>query len=139
MNYDAIYSKAKKVRTIMEQYCINAPYTEGFPPFPKGWCTIATDVLGAYLQKSDPKGNYIYVTGMVGEQSHAWLEYNGYIIDITADQFKNMTNQPIIVEKSNQSLFHQNFEIEEMHPLYTQDIYKYQPESYLLSKINSNI
>lgn len=38
----------------------------------------------------------MYVWGMLGEQSHAWLEYDGLIIDITADQFDEVS-EPIIV------------------------------------------
>ena len=63
--------------------------------------SLKTDILGAYLKKLDPEGAYEIVIAEIDERSHAWLEHNGYIIDITADQFKELTNQPVIVEKTN--------------------------------------
>lgn len=138
MNYDAICLNSKKVRNIIEQNWSNSPCIDGMFPFPIGWCRTATDILGAYFKELDPKGNYEIVVGMLGLHSHAWLEHNGYIIDITADQFKELTNQPVIVEKAEYSLPHKKFEVEEITPVDIEHIYSYQPESYLLSKLIEN-
>lgn len=138
MNYNDICLNAEKVRNVIELNWSNAPCVNGFCPFPKGWCEIATDIVGAHLKRLDPDGNYEKVSGIVGEYTHSWLEYNGYIIDITADQFKEFTNQPVIVEKVGDSLTHKRFTIEERMSLYTKDIYLYQPESYLLMKLLDN-
>jgi hypothetical protein len=50
-----------------------------------------------------------YVCKSKNGQSHAWLEYKGYIIDITADQFPEMKNHPIIIIKKVESEFHKQF------------------------------
>lgn len=41
---------------------------------------------------------------------HGWLEYRGYIIDITADQFPEIT-EPVLIIKKEASEFHKQFEI----------------------------
>lgn len=62
-------------------------------PFPSGWCGDAAPLLSQYLTDSG-LGDFDYVCGETQEvdpaespQSHAWLEQDGFIIDITADQF----------------------------------------------------
>ena len=54
---------------------------------------------------------FFYVSGMSGEMSHAWIEYYDYVIDITADQFQEVTEEVLIVQRSDSSL-HTRFEIE---------------------------
>ena len=56
-----------------------------FSNFPRGCCGDAAELLSKYLIDNNIKTHY--VSGMRSGQSHAWLEYDGYIIDITADQF----------------------------------------------------
>ena len=138
MNYIDICLNATKVRKVVEQNWSTAPCIDGFEPFPSGWCRLVTDILGAYLKKLDPEGAYEIVIAEIDERSHAWLEHNGYIIDITADQFKELTNQPVIVEKTEESMIHKRFGVEEKKPLYIEGIHSYQPESYLLSKLQEN-
>lgn len=80
--------------------------------FPSGCCGDATDLLGLYLLQHKGLGSE-YVCGVgLGEnsnQSHAWLHCNGYIIDITADQFNEDGYElpSVIIEK--QSSFHELF------------------------------
>ena len=52
----------------------------------------------------------VYVNGYCDKyNSHGWLEYKGYIIDITAEQFPEMKNDPIIIIKKGKSVFHKQF------------------------------
>ncbi|MFN8742869.1 MAG: hypothetical protein ACK5YR_23310 [Pirellula sp.] len=57
-----------------------------FDRFPIGCCGDASDLMAHHLCQLgyDPPQ---YVLGDSGSQSHAWLETNGFIVDITADQF----------------------------------------------------
>lgn len=47
-----------------------------------------------------------YVWGENGDISHGWLEINGYVIDITGDQFGEIS--PIYISKDKS--FHNSFE-----------------------------
>jgi len=64
-----------------------------FRGFPRGACGPASEVLGRIL--SDEFGlEGFYVCGrdhhrLKREQSHAWVEIDGFIVDITHDQFRD--------------------------------------------------
>ncbi|EHH1260720.1 hypothetical protein J7H92_004562 [Vibrio parahaemolyticus] len=81
--------------------------------FPAGCCGDTTDLLGLYLLKYHGVESY-YVCGHgLGDnsnQTHAWLVCQGYIIDITADQFNDDGYElpSIIIDK--QSPFHELFD-----------------------------
>ncbi|EHC04304.1 hypothetical protein Sbal625DRAFT_3893 [Shewanella baltica OS625] len=81
--------------------------------FPTGCCGDASDLLGLYLLKYHRLDSE-YVCGRgLGDNSnltHAWLVCQGYIIDITADQFNcDGYEQPaVIIDK--QSQFHELFD-----------------------------
>lgn len=62
--------------------------------FPKGTCGVTCYLLCTYLAEKGYK-DFSYVCGMDGEQSHAWLEKDGIIVDITGDQF--LGGQPVYV------------------------------------------
>lgn len=69
-----------------------------FDRFPAGCCGNTSLMLGAYLY------HYYnidceYVCGVHKTQSHAWLEVDNIIIDITSDQFKS--GVPVFVGKKN--------------------------------------
>lgn len=57
-----------------------------FGNFPHGACGDTSYVLGAYLSECG-FGEFDYVCGEKDNASHAWLESDGIIVDITADQF----------------------------------------------------
>jgi hypothetical protein len=82
----------------------------GSTEFPTGCCGNASqDYLLPWLENAGFR-NVVYVNGMHPKyQSHGWLEYNGYIIDITADQFKEENLGPVIIIRKEASLFHQQF------------------------------
>lgn len=67
--------------------------------FPSGACGDAALLLAKHLQLAGI-WPLIYVCGEMAmgrrNQSHAWLEYGDLIIDITADQFEDISD-PVIV------------------------------------------
>lgn len=72
-----------------------------FAGFPKGACGDAAMTLGAYLTRCG-LGEFDYVLGTRIEHasdessSHAWIEQDGLVVDITADQYPEVT-WPVIV------------------------------------------
>jgi hypothetical protein len=70
-----------------------------FHKFPAGTCGDASDMLGRFLNERG-EGQFEYVAGQQGGQTHAWLEAHGLIVDITADQFPDIFN-PAIVTTDN--------------------------------------
>ena len=54
--------------------------------FPRGCCGIISEHMGDYLNTVGI-GKFFYVCGMKDGASHAWLEVDGLIVDITVDQF----------------------------------------------------
>lgn len=50
--------------------------------FPVRCCGVISELLGQYLNASGAHAEYVCGSG------HAWLECEGFVIDITSDQFK---------------------------------------------------
>jgi hypothetical protein len=86
----------KRIREIIEVTPQNKR-TSWMMKFPAGACGDCSLIVGTYLIKNGFE-NVEYVVGVDGDQSHAWLECDGFIVDITADQFGNGIN-PVIVTK----------------------------------------
>ena len=63
----------------------------GFESFPRGTCGAVSELMGRIvLERTGLEG--IYVCGeahphLREQQSHAWLEVGGFIVDLTHDQF----------------------------------------------------
>ena len=100
---------ATRFRMAIEQ-CDPKQLTEGMEKFPTGSCGDAVLLLGTYLS-AQGLGSFVYVAAWRrqrdgGKQSHAWLESDGIIIDITADQFSDVSEKIIVTRKS---LWHQTF------------------------------
>lgn len=78
-----------------------------FREFPNGCCADASLILAKFLEQ---KGFGIckYVRGQKGIPTHAWLENEGFIIDITADQFDEI-DEMVIVSKNSE--FHLEYDI----------------------------
>lgn len=71
------------------------PGSLDFKQFPKGCCGNASEMLARYLYKLGYEVEYIGAVrkrsdGKSGTESHGWLECEGIMIDITADQFPGM-------------------------------------------------
>lgn len=54
--------------------------------FPRGCCGITSELLGDYLNTLE-MGEFQYVSSARDGASHAWLEVDGLVVDITSDQF----------------------------------------------------
>ncbi|MBK5417719.1 hypothetical protein JFV26_27255 [Pseudomonas sp. TH31] len=54
--------------------------------FPSGCCGIISELMGDHLNSLEI-GEFYYVSSMLDGASHAWLEVDGLVVDITADQF----------------------------------------------------
>jgi hypothetical protein len=81
--------------------------------FPSGCCGFVSEM---FLMPRLLNAGFIstkYVGGRKNEkgESHAWLEYKDYIIDITADQFPEIT-EPVLIIKKEASEFHKQFELD---------------------------
>ncbi|WP_426502926.1 hypothetical protein ACPPVO_35540 [Dactylosporangium sp. McL0621] len=65
--------------------------------FPKGSCGDTCELLGQFLADKG-LGDWQYRSGQRDEpfHTHAWLEQNGLILDITADQFPDI-NEPVVL------------------------------------------
>lgn len=104
---------------------VNLPIT--LRDFPKGACGDASLLLAKYLEQFG-FSPLTYVWGWRttsferGRQSHAWLEQDGLIIDITADQFSNA--EPVLVTTDRS--WHEQFEVEQKSPA---DYEQYEEES----------
>jgi len=101
MNQDAykqIFYQCEKFRSAIE---VNKEKLgiEWFSRFPRGCCGDTSLILAKYLDEKR-FGVAYYVPGMLGPQSHGWLELDGWIIDITADQFDSIEDKILVVQKS---------------------------------------
>lgn len=67
---------------------------ESIKNFPVGCCGVASELFGHYLNTQYGL-QAEYVWGELDRSSHAWLELDGLVIDITADQFTG--RDPIFV------------------------------------------
>jgi hypothetical protein len=84
--------------------------------FPHGACGHCAELLAHYLQQrfgitADYVCKEFYDSGDAHETSHAWLEWNGLIIDISGDQF----GWPAVIV-TRQSGLHARGEDELRHP-----------------------
>ncbi len=76
--------------------------------FPNGACLDASLLLGQYLKRTGV-GNPTYVRGTKDRWTHAWLEMDGVIIDITADQLGD--SSPAVMVTTDVT-WHSQFEVE---------------------------
>jgi hypothetical protein len=79
-----------------------------FHEFPRGSCGDATLILAKYLKDNGQEG-FVYVCGVRDGHSHAWLQRDGLIVDITGDQFPDNEKRVCVVRGS---VWHAQFEID---------------------------
>jgi hypothetical protein len=82
-----------------------------FEQFPRGSCGDAAYLLAKYLEQHEC-GQFYYVRGRRGDKSHAWLEREELIVDITADQFEDQ-DRVVIVTKDHS--WHSQFDDRRRH------------------------
>jgi hypothetical protein len=71
-----------------------------FGSFPSGCCGAVSELLAVFLQVRG-HGAFTYVCGLwfdsdFGSSTHAWLEQEGCIVDITQDQFDGRGSQAFV-------------------------------------------
>jgi len=104
MSEDIIEEEVIKARKIFEQYSVNISKAY-FGSFPNRTCGDVCEILARWLSHKGVD-NLTVACGEREGQSHAWLEVNDLIIDITSDQFEDGVG-PIFV--STDSTFHDSF------------------------------
>lgn len=96
---------AIQFRSIFEaEHCnIELPFFEGFPD---NCCEGASSFLAFYLMDKFPKKDIYVIHGKSsdGYENHYWVEIDGLIYDLTADQFDEVT-EPIYGAKSHPMSF----------------------------------
>jgi len=110
-HHDAVRVGARRFRdAIVSTDKTKLPST--FENFPVGCCGDTAPMLGHYLCDIG-LGKFDYVLGERGspgpasdEQSHAWLQQEGLVVDITADQFPEIQTEVIV---SADSQWHRTF------------------------------
>lgn len=93
--------------------CDESLFPDSMAEFPLGACGDAIHLLGTYfIDVGLGASDYVCGTRIDPERprspySHAWLEHEGIIVDITADQFIDVEDPVIVIE---QSAWHDAFE-----------------------------
>lgn len=65
--------------------------------FPKGVCGEICFLLGHYLRENGfPAAEYVNGIRCFDGQSHAWIETEGIIVDITGDQFAEIADEVVV-------------------------------------------
>lgn len=88
-SYNEIYDYVYQFRKAIDKALQEEPrgFDRGFLSFPRGMCTVTSDLLGIYLLEKGIKVNSIRSGNW--DNNHEWLitEEKGIHIDITGDQF----------------------------------------------------
>lgn len=76
----------------------------GFASFPHGTCGPVSELMGRIvLERTGHEGIYVCGDGhpaLRRQQSHAWLEVGGFIVDLTYDQFEATGPSGWVLENS---------------------------------------
>jgi hypothetical protein len=87
--------------------------------FPTGCCRDASFLLARMLDRCFGFTAIEYVWGSRGAEAdwhtHGWLEIDGWIVDVTADQFPEVS-LPVIVARPDSSQFHTSFQCQKRTP-----------------------
>ena len=100
---------ARKMREILESYSASAVEV-AFEAFPIGACGATSELLARYLREFVQvdalyASGGLYASGEHGRASHAWVVADGWIVDITADQF----GQPPVIVTQDEA-WHRDWE-----------------------------
>jgi len=75
--------------------------------FPKDVCGAVCFLLGHYLRANGfPGAEYVNGIRHVDGRSHAWIETDGIIVDITGDQFAEVADEVIV---TSDNTWHRQF------------------------------
>jgi hypothetical protein len=117
MDHSAIYNEALMFRKAILA-ALNSGIDLGiqFEAFPRGACGDTCILLGAYLDEQG-LGQFNHMVGVAPKYefySHAWLEKDGLLVDITADQFSGINEEVIVSFKH--SFYDRFYESQENEP-----------------------
>ena len=115
MTEQQIREHAERFRRCLEELRPQLGFT--FKLFPYAACGDSSNLLGEWLTECEISG-LEYVCGELGERSHAWLELDRLIIDITPDQFEGSPGEVYV---SKDRSFHSQFEEQFRRPHYLDD------------------
>ena len=94
-NIEKIRKLAVQIRnTIIKIGYDEFPDSDFLLEYPRGCCGDASNLLAKFLRDNDIECEYVW--GMMGQQSHAWLECDDLIVDITADQFPEIKEKILV-------------------------------------------
>jgi hypothetical protein len=91
---------ACRFRDALETHAAESAHP-GLRNFPRDSCADAVLLLGAYLLDAglgtfEAVGGRFATPGAGESRTHAWLDRDGVIVDITADQFPDVTEKVIV-------------------------------------------
>lgn len=98
-----IYQLAEQFHDAINQIKDRLPIQ--FQSFPHGSCGDTSLLLARYLSVHG-FADITYVAGVDGCQSHVWLEWSDYIIDVTAYQFPGVQDRVMVTTDRR---FHSQF------------------------------
>lgn len=109
---------AWKFRKSLESYYRNNPevnhstnyFNIDRGKFPLDHCKAASFMFGHYLLKfcNANRDRLFYVWGVRDEETHGWIQYEQWFVDLTADQFEDEIRE-VIVANAEKSPWHQTF------------------------------
>ncbi|MBZ6072034.1 hypothetical protein [Aeromonas schubertii] len=103
---DELHRLASQLRTALNQIAWSQ-MPDGFKDFPAGTCNSISNVLAEHLYTCGVTGVELVIGSNMQLGSHAWLEISGIIVDITADQFPDISAS-VLVTTDHQ--WHSQFE-----------------------------
>lgn len=88
MNIEHLKDSVTRFRAALDE-CHAELGLVGFEWFPIGCCGVSSELLATFLWE-EGQGVFAYVSGWTInlDQSHAWLEKEDWIVDVTRDQFQ---------------------------------------------------
>lgn len=102
---DHLEQLATECRSLLEEAKPRMRHLPNFEDFPNGSCGDASLVMAWYLREHGITEFIEYVSSQK-TPSHAWLEVEGWLLDITADQ-RAWGNLPVWIMPAAQSPFHE--------------------------------
>ncbi|MFK7693310.1 transglutaminase domain-containing protein [Paenibacillus sp. HJGM_3] len=101
MTEDKIREHALAFRKTIQLMPLNEfPNSSFFENFPRGCCGDTSHLFAKFLSNKGIQAHYVWGIDKEG-RSHAWLEHNCVIIDLTADQFPDI-HEEVIVTRNGQ-------------------------------------
>ncbi len=88
---NVIMKEAKKFREAIDNALYDCKFKDTMKYFPKGCCEISSDLFAYHLQRKGVNSKTICGRHDTGDSwtsfNHVWVEVNGLIVDLAADEF----------------------------------------------------